>query len=75
MAWRRISDGCYEKMEMVAPRDDIISALQLYVETSNELKTSPLMLTAFNRLIVSLETLDQASIRSFLKDEEELELA
>lgn len=76
VAWRRISDGCQEKLELIAPKDDIVAALQLCLETYERLKTTPLITKCLEKIILNLEVSNKSSIKDWIEEvEEELSLA
>lgn len=76
VAWRRISEGGQEKLELIAPKDDIVAALQLCLETYPRLKTTPLITKCLEKIIITLEVSDKCSLKDFIKEvEQEVSLA
>lgn len=67
--YRRISDGCMEKLELIAPKSDIISALELCMETLLKPKGCITFYNTFENLVISLRSNDsnKFNIKDFIK--------
>lgn len=68
ISMRRISDGCQEKLELTAPKDDIIAALQLCLDSYSPIKTTPLIYKCIEKIILNLDNCKICSLEEWLEE-------